>query len=182
MAGDGHQSWTLPLLTMGVLAVGGVLAWDQHRQVAGAEQKIAALKSAEAADKPRADQLLPVALKAQKARADLASLSKTLPVGFAQDELLRRIGDTLQRQGVTRQRVQVKPIVSSRVCGQVPLTVDFQGGFDALRQLLAQLDDVPRLIRVTELEVQGDPTQPAKPLSVRLELVAYFDAAGQEAP
>jgi Tfp pilus assembly protein PilO len=99
---------------------------------------------------------------------------RRVPHGVNLGDLLRRVSTEVRAQSVTEQETQTLPIVHGEHYSAIPVVLKFNGSFPAAYGMVESIETMPRLVRVTGLNIDGDPLRPNEPLRVRIEMAAIF--------
>lgn len=95
-------------------------------------------------------------------------------------DLLRQLSADLSTARVSQQQILTQNVSHGRDYSVMPLVVEFQSSFPAAFSFLRGVESMPRLVRVSKLEIDGSPDRPDEPLSVRLDLVSVFSDTTKE--
>jgi len=107
-------------------------------------------------------------------KEELNEEHRRVPRGVNLGDLLRRVSTEVRVQAVTEQETQTLPIVHGEHYSAIPVVLKFNGSFPAVYGMVESIETMPRLVRVTGLNIDGDPLRPNEPLHVRIEMAAFF--------
>lgn len=163
-----QQQWVVlaTVAVLGVLAAGWfLLVSPQRATAADLDTQTASTQSSAAALRTKVATLQAQAKGLPAQRAKLAEVAGRLPAEQQVPALLRSLTAAAARSGV--ELVSVAPGTASPVgtagLSRVPLTVTAFGDFSEVEQYLAELEDLPRALRVDDVSVApgSNPAAPA---------------------
>jgi Tfp pilus assembly protein PilO len=103
----------------------------------------------------------------------VGSMNKVVPRETELASLLRQWSTELETQQVDNQDIQTKPIVHGADYNLIPIEMRFRGSFMSAFRFLRHVEGLNRLIRISELEVRGNPDRPQEPLVIRIKLATF---------
>jgi Tfp pilus assembly protein PilO len=89
-------------------------------------------------------------------------------------DVLRGLTESLVEMGVREQEVTTREVKHFAHYSVIPLELNFHSSFPMAYEVLRQIESRPRLIRIDNLEIQGDLQKPQQPLEIHLELSTFF--------
>ena len=180
MNSDRH--WlVLAATTVGLTLAFVLVAWlPQHRTITTRLEQIAAYQ-----------ERLAAGLKSAPAPANTAQsvniisdahLDIAVPTRSDLGTLLSQLGEDLNAASVTDRKLQARAIANSGQFSRIPLTLHFQGSFDALFTFLKRIEARARVIRIDRLVAKrpGD-NAPAATLNIDIELSTFFRETPEDA-
>lgn len=99
-----------------------------------------------------------------------------VPVDDEIAAVVRGINESLRIHGVTEQEMITRQSEYYADYAAIPVTIEFRSSFPAVFGTLRQIEQMPRLIRVDRLTVQGDADNPARPLEVQVQLSTFYSS------
>lgn len=97
-------------------------------------------------------------------------------------DLLRSLSHRLEAEKTVQQEVQTQPIIHAAEYSVIPIKLNFGGTFAGTYDFVRHIEAMRRLVRIDVLELRGDPASPTDPLSVHVELSAFFTTPQEAAP
>lgn len=97
------------------------------------------------------------------------------------DSLLRSLTEAMNAYGVAEQEIVSQRVEHFAHYSVVPMRIDFHGTFPSTFGVLKQIEAMPRLIRIEELELEQAQQSPGEELSVTLQLSAFVAGDQEEA-
>lgn len=158
-----------------VLLVSLVTLWlPYQRDRSRLETEIAATNAALAKSVSIEAEIFEQRTFVQNLKAELSEQRRFVPRGANLGDLLRRISTEVTVQSIKDHETQTLPIIRGEDYSAIPVVLRFNGSFPSAYGLVKSIETMPRLVRVTALNIDGDPTKPGEPLHVRVELAAFF--------
>jgi Tfp pilus assembly protein PilO len=117
--------------------------------------------------------------KAEVLKVEADAAQQRVPPQQRLGDLLRQLSQHANAQHVTGLEVVTKATVAGADYSMIPLVVQFHGPFPAVFGLLRDLEQMPRLVRVSRVDLHGDPAKPGEPLAATIELYTFY-APGEE--
>jgi type IV pilus assembly protein PilO len=124
-----------------------VIAFKAARDMAATEQ--AAVESARA----RLQELTRVKERSAGLQEQLALYNKILPAEPAEDMLITEINNIAQKSGMHFLQVRFEQRVKKQDYVEMPFRITFEGRYHALLDLLADLQDGPRALRIDNIKI-----------------------------
>lgn len=111
-------------------------------------------------------------------QAAVARHTRVVPRTGELASLIRDISAELKIHQIADPEINTLAAVHGDDYSFVPLTLRFRGSFLPVFRFLRNLESMDRLLRVSRLELSGDPQRPEDGLMVRLELAAFYRPTG----
>jgi len=109
------------------------------------------------------------------------SMDKAVPDETDLASLLRQWSTELEAQQVDNKDIQTQPIVQGAEYNLIPIDMRFRGSFMSAFRFLRYVENMNRLIRISEFEAHGKPDRPQEPLTIRIKLATFtMPATGGE--
>jgi Tfp pilus assembly protein PilO len=155
------------------------LWWPDQQRQASARRRIAEANHRIEAYRDSSAQLAPLSKELLQLRQVVDSSSKQMPQEDQLANLLKQLSTGMNAHQLTDQDVLTQPIQHGKQYSLVPLTLNFKGTFLQIFGFVKQVESLPRMIRITRLELHNRPQKAGDLLTVSLDLCAFF-VPGQE--
>lgn len=111
--------------------------------------------------------------------ADLTTAEIDIAVPFNSElgALLEKLSGDVAAESVVVRQLEAKSVVEGSDFNRIPITLRFEGSFEALFGLLQRIETTPRIIRVDELDIRGGSPEFDLPLVVDIQLSTFFRTA-----
>lgn len=163
------------LILLAMVGLFLALHWAPRRlKEARLNGRIAQARAQLAADAGGTAQLVSLSREVAELETQAASLRREVPRESQLASLLRHLTGELERLEVTDQEMQTQPLATGSNYSVIPVTLKFRGTFAAALTLVRNIESMPRLVRLTRVELRGEPGKPREPLRVSVELCAFF--------
>ncbi|MEW6276901.1 MAG: type II secretion system protein GspM [Bacillota bacterium] len=172
-------SWEALTIILGVLALGCMLflIFVQVNALRAAQDAAAGEKAALARDQARLQQLSRLKEQAPLLRAQLARAERLLPAAPAEAALLNDIKDAANKSGARVVQIRFENRAAKQGYVEMPLKVTFEGRYQGLLNLLAELRAGPRALRVDGVKI-GKGEQELPSIKAEITASAFYKTAG----
>lgn len=153
--------------------------WPRRLERAALEERISAHQTQLGVDRRGAMGLEEMRRHVAELRDQAAHANKVVPTGSELADVLHRLNAELHGQDMTQVEIQTESMVEGADFNVIPLMLKFTGEFGGVFSVVKSIESMSRLTRINRLEIAGVPTQPAEPVTVRLELTTF--SAGEQA-
>ncbi len=174
---DQDQLRTL-LVIVALAAIFAGAGWlPQHNKRGAIIQRITAAQTAIASDEPQSQSLDRLHGEISLLNASLLGTQDRIPSQNEVGSLLRDLSQAMTRQGLDDQQVVAHSVHPGQEFNVVPLTLQFKGGFAGIFGLLREVEAMPRLVRLTRVELTSDPGKGGE-VRASVELCTFFAPRG----
>lgn len=161
------------ILAMLVLFAGGVLVPYGFRDAA-LQRRIDTARSQLGIDGVDDAGLVRLYDKVQALRAQVNGRGRNIPDADRISLVLNDFSGLINTQGVTGQEiVTVKPSLYADY-NILPVKIQFSAPFATAYDLVSQIETLSRVVRIDRLAIEAETDYPRQPLTVNLELSAFF--------
>jgi Tfp pilus assembly protein PilO len=153
----------------------------QHLREGRLRERIELARGQRAADGDKAAELSALSKAVIQMQSTMAQSPKTVPPQGELAALLRQLTSASASRGIAGQEVVTQPVIAGHDYSIMPLSLNMRAPFPAVFAYLDRVESLPRIIQINKLEMTGNFAQPLEPLTVRIELSAFFSPP-EEAP
>ncbi len=164
---------TLTTLVVMAIVFTGASWWARSAERAELESRIDAIKRQLGVEHKDTQGIETLRGHVAELRRQSETANKVVPNSIDLADVLRGLNNELLAQNVKNQEMQTHAIDSGPLFSMIPLTLKFDGTYDGVFALVRSIESMPRLTRISKLDLVGVPTDPSQPLSVRLELMSF---------
>lgn len=177
---ESDQLRTFGLLLVLTSAWAVAMWWPDQQRQASAQRRIIEAKHRIESNRGASAQLASLSKELVQLQQVVDSSPKQMPQEDQLANLLKQLSTEMNAHHLAEQDVLTQPIQHGKEYSMVPLTLNFKGTFLEIFSFVKKVESLPRMIRITRLEIHHRPQKAGESLAVSLDLCAFF-APGQEA-
>lgn len=171
-----HLILALPIAVLIAVFVAGL--WFPHRRALAARQEQVRVRQEQiTAERAKTTSSSPPTMDHSDSDLSEAQLELAIPARPELGLLLSQMGEDLNTISVIDQQLQAKAIVDGSDFSRIPMTLHFQGSFNALFSFLQRLESRQRIIRIDRVVVRQDRGGGLETLRVDIDLSTFFRAS-----
>lgn len=107
-------------------------------------------------------------------RARLAGRGQSVPTEQEISLVLKDLSQLVNAPGVSRQEIVTEKARYFADYNILPVKIQYNAPFATAYDLVKRIETLSRVVRVDSLSVQAEPDYPRQPLTINLELSAFF--------
>jgi Tfp pilus assembly protein PilO len=135
------------------------------------------------ADVPTKDELNKLAKEVRDLKKELSTMNRRIADSSKMPEILGTLSNSLTKQAVREQEIQMQPKVLGPEFVTVPVNLRFKSRFNQAFDIVQMIETNPNLIRVDKLDVLCDsPASGNAALHVVMEVSAVLTPEGELKP
>jgi len=178
---DRNQFRTLVIVGTLSAAFVGALWLPRKLEERKLHSQIESMKQEIRADEATGQDLKRLSDEVAAMRKDAAAMNRHLAEETEVADVLRQLSADLETHGTREHETQTQTIAPGKDFSLLPVAVSFRSSCASMFEFLKTVEQSPRLMRVTRMQLTGDSNAPGE-VRVRLELCTFLAAAEAEKP
>lgn len=164
------------MIAIAVLCLAYVLAiWmPQRGRIAEARERLDAAEAALTSGQAGQVSLKQMSADLRELRQSVQNSTKRIPDQSDLPALLRELSGELEDLHVTDRTIQTQAVEKGDDFVVIPIRLTFRGSFAAAYAFMQRVESMDRLVHIGKLELGGDADGQDRPITVRMDMAAFF--------